>query len=418
MNRKEVRESLLNDGDVIRAGKTDILVRIDLTATGPGPDDGAGPRDHDDWETEISGECGPLKCQACGELASGTHLNDVQDLHVITYVCVGCWKKWKGEDHSDQPIPNYQKLGILANKSLGPVYKARRVSTGKVVVLKVFDAQRVPNATEAIRVFLRQMMYAARLRHPRIVPIVEMGQAGPVLWIASEFVDGLDARELTIKQGRALPVRDAVDIVCQILDPLDHAHRRNLVHRDINPSNILVAGRPGAYDAQLSDLGLLKNMDEAGVSQITPDGRVRGTRYFMPPEQILSSRDVKHYGDIYSAAATLYWLLTGEHTRNFGSLDGRGEKRSDYLIILEDAIVPLREPPSRDSRADRPGRRKGPGQARKNALTRRTRWPGRSEGRLQWPDRVLFARVSLTPPVPRPQVSRPRPGQGDSTSRE
>ncbi len=85
----------------------------------------------------------------------------------------------------------------------------------------------------------------------------------------------------------------------------------------------------------------MKNMDEAGVSGITRKGEVRGTVPFMPPEQVLDCRFVRPAGDIYSAGATLYWLLTGEFVHDFEARDPRGEPMDPYLIILDGPIVPI-----------------------------------------------------------------------------
>jgi serine/threonine-protein kinase len=170
-----------------------------------------------------------------------------------------------------------------------------------------------------------------------------MGQAGSYLWVASEFVDGLDARALAGQAGKTVPLEDAIVITLHVLEALDYAHGRNLVHRDVKPSNILVCGKPGAYESLLSDFGLAKNTDEAGVSNFTRKTEVRGTIPFMPPEQVLDCRFVKPPGDLYAVAASLYWMLTGEFVRDFEARDVRGELKDPYLIILEGPIVPLRQ---------------------------------------------------------------------------
>jgi len=235
-----------------------------------------------------------------------------------------------------------RRHGCLGRGALGPVYKARRVSTGTLAALKVLMPELATNP-QGVQLFLREMQLAAKLRHPQIVPLIEIGQAGKHLWIASELVDGVDARELAHRRGGKLPASDAVDILCQTLKALQYAHDQNLVHRDVKPPNILVTGKPGSYHARLADFGLLRNMDEAGLSGITREGQVRGIVPFMPPEQVLDSRFFKPAGDIYAAGATLYWLLTGEFVRDFEARDARGEIKDPYLIILDDPIVPIRQ---------------------------------------------------------------------------
>jgi len=179
-------------------------------------------------------------------------------------------------------------------------------------------------------------------QHPNIVPVIEIGEAGRDLWIATELVAGMNAAELAEKHGGRLRPRDAVDIICQALDALHYVHSHNHVHRDVKPTNILVTGKRGAYYARLSDFGLMKNMDEAGLSGITRQGEVRGTVPFMPPEQVLDCRMVKPAGDIYSAGATLYWLLTGQYIYDFDAKDKRGERMDPFLVILESDVISLR----------------------------------------------------------------------------
>jgi eukaryotic-like serine/threonine-protein kinase len=88
---------------------------------------------------------------------------------------------------------------------------------------------------------------------------------------------------------------------------------------------------------------LARNTDEAGVFNITKKDDKRGTIPFMPPEQVLDCRFVKPAGDLYAAAASLYWMLTGAFVHDFKALDRRGELKDPYLIILEDPIIPLRD---------------------------------------------------------------------------
>jgi len=86
---------------------------------------------------------------------------------------------------------------------------------------------------------------------------------------------------------------------------------------------------------------LIRHMDEAGLSGITREGQCRGTVPFMPPEQVIDSRFTKPAGDLYSAAATLYWLLTGEFAHDFEARDRRGEIKDPFVVVLEDPIVPI-----------------------------------------------------------------------------
>lgn len=354
INRKKVQEAILNDGDVIHGGKSEFRVRIEADApevVKPFPDPGpaqeeapaAGCPQPDQWDTQVFGqspgaEPDKLRCAICKEVASDSWLGDLMQTRIVAYVCPSCRRN---SQDPEKPVPGYEKLAVLNRGILGPVYKARRLACGRQVVLKVISRD-MSERPEAVKLFLRQMLLAAGLKHPKIVPVVEMGQAGADLWLASQYIEGPDARELARQNGGKLPVVDAVDVICQVLEALDHAHGKNLVHRDLKPSNILVTGRPGGYEAFLADFGLMRNMDEAGVSGITRKGEVRGTVPFMPPEQVLDCRFVKPAGDIYGAGATLYWLLAGQLARDFDAVSAAGGRKDPYLVILEDSVIPIR----------------------------------------------------------------------------
>lgn len=347
VNGKEVSETHLNDGDLVHGGRTTMRVRIekDEPATLPPTSKQGSPvrekQTGSEQATEVLGHTlGELRCFECNKKPEGsTYLDDLTQTWLVAYVCPACRNK---QQPPENPVPNYEKLGTLGNGILGPVLKARRISTGKLAALKLISPEMASNP-DAVKLFLREVQLTVKLDHPNIVPVIEIGQAGQELWIATEFVDGSNAAELTNGMGGKLPVRDAVDIIAQVLDALDYAHGLNLVHRDVKPSNILVSGQPGSYEAKLVDFGLVKNVDEAGMSGITREGEVRGSVFFMPPEQVLDCRFVKEAVDIYAAGATLYWLLTGDHVRDFKARDLRGELVDPYLVILEKTVIPIRK---------------------------------------------------------------------------
>ena len=328
----------LENGDVIKAGHT--LIRVHVSQEEP-------PRVSMDTTlsaaatAQAPGASRTLHCGICGRLAQDTVLVDLADTRMASYVCADCREKHR---QTGQPVPNFEVLGELGKGALGAVYKARRISTGVVVALKTIPPE-MAGDKRAVRVFVREMAISARLAHANIASVIEIGDAGGDLWIASEYVGGLDAAALARQLGGTVPTRDAVEIICQTLDGLEYAHGQNLVHRDVKPPNILVTGEPGGYKARLADFGLMKNMDEAGMTGITREGEIRGTIPFMPPEQVLDCRFVKPAGDIYQAAASLYWMLTGYFVHDFDVRDARGERMDPFLIILEEdtPTVPIRQ---------------------------------------------------------------------------
>ncbi len=223
VNGKMIRHTHLTDGDVVCAGKTEIRVRIeDARPAGDGASGqvpaSAAPGSQRSPRLGMSttvfgtvpgkGAAKDLRCSICNKLAHDTFLGDLEDTRILAYVCPNCREQHRTPE---QPIPNYQKLKKMGHGALGPVYKARRMNTGKLVVLKVLSPEIAGNLG-AVQLFVRQMTLAATLQHPLIVPIVEMGQAGDELWLACDFVDGKDAAELANGLGGSVPLSDAVGI--------------------------------------------------------------------------------------------------------------------------------------------------------------------------------------------------------------
>lgn len=343
VNDAKVGQVHLRDGDLIRGGTTRIRVNVEET---PPPTDAEEsgleevPKKDSLEGTRVSAfpTRGGLRCAVCGAEPEDDALRQLSDTSAITYVCPAHCEPSKG----DRPhIWGYEITGPLGKGSLGPVWRARRESDGTMVALKTIPRE-VAAQAGATQLFLRQMRLCAKLDHANIARVVEMGEAGGTLWIATECVDGPDAKKLAQSRGGTLPAGDAVSIIRQVLDALGYAHAHNMVHRDVKPANVLVAGGPGAYAAKLGDFGLIRHVDEAGLSGITREGEARGTVPFMPPEQAMDSRFVKPEGDLYAAGASLYWLLTGEYVYDFNVKGRHGRDKDPFLVVLEDDVVEIR----------------------------------------------------------------------------
>jgi eukaryotic-like serine/threonine-protein kinase len=155
------------------------------------------------------------------------------------------------------------------------------------------------------------MSLTGLLKHPRIVRFIESAHVAGRVVFAMELIDAVDVKALGQRLTQSQDVPFFCSILRQVLDALDYAHERGLVHRDVKPGNILISRDGVRWRAKLADFGLAKNFQLAGLSQITEDGDVKGTLAFMPPEQRLDSRYAKPTVDIYAAAATLYYFLAG-----------------------------------------------------------------------------------------------------------
>jgi serine/threonine-protein kinase len=201
----------------------------------------------------------------------------------------------------------YSILRRLGDGAMSTVYLGYHEEQRTEVAIKVLADHLVSNQDYVDR-FYREAKSATVLNHPNIVHGITAGQdqATSKHYMVLEYVDGPSAEDLLEEYGR-LSVGDAVHITLDIARALEHAHSRNIVHRDIKPTNILLT-RTGV--AKLADLGLAKRIDE--TSHLTAMRQGFGTPYYMPYEQAVNAKNVDGRSDIYALGATLYHLVTGE----------------------------------------------------------------------------------------------------------
>jgi serine/threonine-protein kinase len=209
--------------------------------------------------------------------------------------------------HEPRSLGEYRILRRLGEGGMGAVYLAYHEPEGKQVALKVLPDALASNQAYVER-FYREARSGAALNHPNIVGCLDARQDRLTgkHYLVLEFVDGFSALAL-LEKGSPLAIGDAVHIALDIARGLEHAHSRNIVHRDIKPDNILIT-RSGV--AKLSDLGLAKRTDE--ISHLTATRQGFGTPHYMPYEQALNARSADARSDIYALGATLYHLVAGE----------------------------------------------------------------------------------------------------------
>lgn len=204
----------------------------------------------------------------------------------------------------DALIGDYEILAEIARGGMGIVYKARHTRLNRVVALKVTRAGQHTSQPEKQR-FLAEAEAAAKLDHPNIVPIFEVGEGADQHFFSMAFVEG-ESLAQAIREG-PLPPRRAAELMKSVADAVAYAHGQGVIHRDLKPSNILldVSGQP-----RVTDFGLAKRAD--ADSSLTQAGQVMGTPSYMPPEQAEGKNDqVGPLADVYSLGATLYCLITG-----------------------------------------------------------------------------------------------------------
>jgi serine/threonine protein kinase len=152
-----------------------------------------------------------------------------------------------------------------------------------------------------------------------------------------EYCDRGSVIDLINKRGSKLSIKEAIEIILQVLDGLHYAHtEKNLVHRDIKPGNIFLKVTDGKLVAKLGDYGLAKAFDLAGLSGQTMTGTKMGTPSFMSRKQALDFKYAKPDVDVWAVAATLYCMLTLECPRNFEGIE-------PMLAILNSQPIPIRE---------------------------------------------------------------------------
>jgi serine/threonine-protein kinase len=202
------------------------------------------------------------------------------------------------------PVPGYEILGVLGRGGMGVVYKARHVRLKRLVALKMVLAGEHAGREERVR-FGQEAEAVARLQHPGIVQIYEVGEHAGRPYFSLELVEGGSlARKLS---GTPLPAREAAGLAEALAQAVHAAHRRGVVHRDLKPANVLLTpdGAP-----KIGDFGLAKQLDQD--SGQTKSGAILGTPSYMAPEQARGEgHAVGLRTDVYALGAILYEMLTG-----------------------------------------------------------------------------------------------------------
>jgi predicted Ser/Thr protein kinase len=198
------------------------------------------------------------------------------------------------------PFGRYQLIDLLGRGGMGEVWKAFDTATQRVVAVKVLSAQLAADPVFERR-FRREAFAAASLNNPHVVPIHNFGEIEGRLYVDMRLIEGEDL-EHVLANG-ALDPRRAVEVIEQIASALNAAHRVGLVHRDVKPSNILLAEDDFAY---LIDFGIARGAGETGL---TGTGNVIGTWPYMAPERFSTGRSDTP-SDIYALTCVLYECLT------------------------------------------------------------------------------------------------------------
>jgi len=223
---------------------------------------------------------------------------------------------------------------------MATVFLAHDLRHGRDVALKVLD----PGLAASIGAdrFLEEIRTTARLQHPHILPLFDSGEADGYLFYVMPFVDGETLRDRLARE-RQIPVEEALAIAREIADGLAHAHRAGVIHRDIKPGNILLAGE----HATLADFGIARGVQRAGGEGLTRTGATIGTPTYMSPEQASGEDRIDGRSDVYSLACVLYEMLAGD-TPYAGptpaaSLAKKVTQPAPQVRVLRDTVPPWLE---------------------------------------------------------------------------
>jgi serine/threonine protein kinase len=205
----------------------------------------------------------------------------------------------------DSFAPEYRVERELGRGATAKVYLAEDIKHQRRVAIKVLREEIAESiGTER---FLQEIVVAAGLSHPHIVPLLDSGKRAGALYYVMPAIEGETLRERLTRES-PMPIADALRITSQVADALSYSHSRGIVHRDVKPENVLIA-RSG--HALVLDFGIARALRDANSDRMTQTGFSLGTPAYMSPEQASGERDVDARTDQYSLAMMCYEMLTG-----------------------------------------------------------------------------------------------------------
>lgn len=209
-------------------------------------------------------------------------------------------------------IGRYALMEKIAQGSMGVVYKAYDEMLDRLVAVKMMVPEITANP-EMRKRFYQEARLAAKLTHPNIVEVYDLGDEDGQVYIAMELLDGADLKTV-IHESDPVSIQQKLEWMIQLSDALSFAHHRQIIHRDIKPGNIQIRNNGSVV---IMDFGIAR----AASSRITKTGAIVGTPEYISPEQILAIH-VDYRADIFSLGIVCYEFLTGKHPFRVPSLPG------------------------------------------------------------------------------------------------
>ena len=193
---------------------------------------------------------------------------------------------------------------VIGRGGMSIVFLASDRNLDRQVAIKVMDPESCSQV--GAERFLREVRITAPLQHPNILPLIDSGTVGDIVYSVMPFVEGESVRDRLVREG-PLPVEDALLTAREVADALDYAHKRGIVHRDIKPENILLSNG----QAVVADFGIARATNLASELTLSGAGMPIGTPAYMSPEQVRGREAVDGRSDVYSLGVTLYEMLAG-----------------------------------------------------------------------------------------------------------
>lgn len=356
----------LNHGDTITVGRTRMLVQIDApTACSQcGAEVAvADPRENRKAEdcclcqacyAELGKESEPPihhyrpQCCECGKDVSAELKNGRRG----EYLCEECRNRMmrntdvflnvlrsaaaKSAKSGEVDLEDYDLGRELGRGGMGVVYQATRRIDQAPVAVKVMLAK-VAVSERARQMFLREVEIGSRLDHPNLVKITESGSVGSAFYCVMELCAKDSLLDFAKRHKGQLPFESIAPVMVDCLSGLSYAHQQGVVHRDLKPQNVLAKNMDARTTWKISDFGLSKLFQQAGLSGMTATGSAAGTYRFMPREQLTEFKYVRPVSDVWSIAATFYFVLAGRSPREFP------EDVDPIEVILKSAAEPIRK---------------------------------------------------------------------------
>jgi serine/threonine-protein kinase len=206
-----------------------------------------------------------------------------------------------------ESLGRYKVLGVIGRGAMGVVYKAVDPAIDRIVAIKTINLSlNKDELAEYEARFQQEIKAAGRFSHPNIVTIYDVGRTDEVAYMAMEYLNGRELKDL-LGAGQRLEVATAVELLAQVADGLSFAHEHGIVHRDVKPSNIMVIDLPNGVLAKITDFGIAR-MPGSAVKTMT--GIVLGSPRYMSPEQVIG-KALDPRSDVFSLGIVLYETLTG-----------------------------------------------------------------------------------------------------------